>query len=265
MPIQFGNNNIKLDGISEVYVGSNKVYSSTPPPYDPINDYFWVENTKSSDVLCEFQLVRTFTNNSWASLTFCYSSTVLVKYSTNKTNWTTAQQPFTDTTFFRITIPANTKYYLKSDTSSQITDYSSYSSTYGGKAYIQAWGGYANYGTAGNANFATVFRPNTSSDKAYIKLGGNIRTIIGLSDSGVGSTTSMSYNRTTYNRGNNYVSTRSWLGPGTSVASDWDMYNLKNGLYFQYIKDASQLYIGSVDYNPDFLDCASDFVGPIYT
>lgn len=265
MPVKLGNNNITFSGISEIYVGSNKVYSAAPPPYDPINDYFWVENTKSSDVLCEFQLVKTFTNSSWASLTCSYSRTVIVKYSTNKTNWSSTMLPYQDATFFRITIPANTRYYFKSDISSQTTNYSSYSSTYGGRAYIDAWGAYVNYGTAGTANFATVFRPNNSSDKEYIKLGGNIRTIIGSSDRGVGSTASMSYNRTTYNKGNNYVSVRSWLGPGTSVASDWDMSNLKNGLYFQYIKDASQLYIGSVDYRPDFLNCASDFVGPIYT
>jgi hypothetical protein len=236
-------------------------------PYNPINDYFWVENTKSSNVLCEFMLVRTLMSSSWTSLTCSYSSTVVVKYSTNKTNWSSTMLPFQDATFFRITIPANTRYYFKSDMSSETTDYSSFSSTYGGNAYIDAWGAYANYGTSGTANFATVFRPNNSSDKAYIKLGGNIRTIIGLSDRGVGSTASMSYNRTTYSKGNSYVSVRSWLGPGTSVKNDWDTatHNLKNGLYFQYIKDASQLYIGSVDYRPDFLNCASDFVGPIYT
>ena len=64
-----------------------------------------------------------------------------------------------------------------------------------------------------------------------------------------------------------YDTLENWedANPVLSVANDWDMSNLKNGLYFQYIKDASQLYIGSVDYNPDFLNCASDFVGPIYT
>ena len=232
-------------------------------PYNPINDYFWVENTKSSSVVCEFFLMRTYCSSTWGSLTYYYS--INVKYSTNKTSWSTAQKPFTDATFIRITIPANTRYYFKSDTAKQATNSSSFNYTYGGTAEIEAWGACTQYGNSASASFSTVFRPNNSSDKAYIKLGGNIRTIIGLSDSGVGSTTSMSYERNSYNAGSYYTGTRSWLGTGTSLGNSWENNKLKSGLYFQYIKDASQLYIGSVDYKPDFLDCASDFVGPIYT
>lgn len=261
MPVKFGNNNITFSGISEIYVGSNKVYSAAPP-YNPINDYFWVENTSNESKRVCFNLVNVYRGSSWSSLQARFDSGTLY-YSTDKTNWTYISTD-TYTTMIYLTVPANTKYYLYISWSYYGTTYDSFSPTYGGTAWIGGWGSWVCWSNSYTGRFSTAFRAENSSDNNVFAIGGNIRTITGGRQSGVSTTSQYKYVRTYYNHHNDDISVRYWTGLGKSTDNVISNKS-QSGLYFQYIKDASQLYIGATDVKPDFLNSGPNFVGPIYT
>ena len=86
MAVYLGNNKLTFDGISEIYVGSNKVYSATPPgpPIidNPVNEYFCVYSANSFTI--RFEKIQTAGG---ASANLNYDNLKL-KYSTDKTTWT---------------------------------------------------------------------------------------------------------------------------------------------------------------------------------
>ncbi|MEE3439927.1 hypothetical protein [Ruminococcus sp.] len=86
MAVYLGNNKLTFDGISEIYVGSNKVYSATPPgpPIidNPVNEYFCVYSANSFTI--RFEKIQT-AGGANANLNY---DNLKLKYSTNKTNWT---------------------------------------------------------------------------------------------------------------------------------------------------------------------------------
>lgn len=258
MPIQFGNNNIKLDGISEVYVGSNKVYSSTPP-YDPINDYFWIENRKSSSDTIRFTFITNLTSSKF-SPTVANDVYDFFYYSTDKSTWTAHRGT-------NLTIPANTRYYFYSNRSEGFNQQSGYVSSGIAYPYFKSFSGlmaaakingsfqpalYANLGFGGNAssNFA---------------IGGNIRTLLGKGKRGVGDTsliergskqslTVSSYNECVY---------VGYTALGTASTS-FPNYSNDIGLFFTGITDAGNLYVGNSDHEAEF-SLITPTALPIYT
>lgn len=259
MAVYLGNNKLTFDGISEIYVGSNKVYSSGPIDYS--TEYFWVENTSNESKRVCFSLQNVYKSTSWNSLQARYGSGTLY-YSTDKTTWSTIS--ISSTTIIYLTVPANTKYYLYTGWTYYGTSHSTFSGTYGGTANINGWGAYVLWSNNYTGRFSTAFRAESSSDNDVFAIGGNIRTMTGGGQAGVSNTSQYGYERTSYNYNNNYTSVRYWTGLGKST----DLFvsgQSQCGLYFQYIKDASQLYIGATDVVPDFLNSGPNFVGPIYT
>ena len=261
MAVYLGNDKLTFDGISEIYVGSNKVYSSAQP-YDPINDYFWVENTSNASKQVCFDLMTVYKSTSWSSVQEIYGSGTLY-YSTDKTTWS-----YISTDTYRrisLTVPAKTRYYLYVSWTTYGTTRSSFDYTYGGTANIYGWGAWINWGNYASGRCSSVFKPvNNASDNDVFAIGGNIRTITGRGQNGVSSTTQTYYDRSSYSGGNYDTNVRYWTGLGKSTKSVISNQS-QSGLYFQYIKDASQLYIGATDVRPDFLNSGPNFVGPIYT
>ena len=231
-------------------------------PYDPINDYFWVENTSNASKQVCFSLLEVYKSDPWSSLQEIYGSGTLY-YSTNKTSWSTISTN-TYGTIIYLTVPAKTRYYLYMSWSTYGSTYSSFDYTYGGTANIYGWGAYISWSNNATGRCSSVFKPVNSSDNDVFAIGGNIRTITGSGQSGVSSTTQNYYDRSYYYKANSYTNVRYWTGLGKSTDSVISNQS-QSGLYFQYIKDASKLYIGSTDVRPDFLNSGPNFVGPIYT
>ena len=233
-------------------------------PYNPIDDYFWIENITDSAITIYLQAVLAYANTSRLSSIFSDQSDYpSVQWSTNKTTWTDASKINGRRQF---SVPAKTKYYLRntSGTSKGSTYY------YGGNPSTSpitmtqyGWGAflYNSYSSYYETKMSTSFSPSVAHS---IKVGGNIRTILGYGDSGVNSTAALSYTRSYYNKGSSYVSERYWAGLGKQTTTGGTSTS-GSGLYFSGIKDASQLYIGTTDVRPDFVNTPSDFVGPIYT
>ena len=230
-------------------------------PYNPIDDYFWVENTSNASKQVCFDLMTVYKSDSWSSLQEIYGSGTLY-YSTDKTTWSN----ISTNTYRRIslTVPAKTRYYLYVSWSTYGSTYSSFDYTYGGTANIYGWGAWISWGNLATGRCSSVFKPVNSSDNNVFAIGGNIRTITGSGQNGVSSTTQTYYDRTSYYKASSYTNVRYWTGLGKSTDSVISNRS-QSGLYFQYIKDASQLYIGSTDVRPDFLNSGPNFVGPIYT
>ena len=100
MPVKLGNNNLTFSGISEIYVGSNKVYSSA---IDYSTEYFFVENlTNSSNTLTIKETVPSGASR---------PTSLTIYRSTDKTTWTSMGN--TSTAGITYSIPANSKVYLK--------------------------------------------------------------------------------------------------------------------------------------------------------
>ena len=230
-------------------------------PYNPINDYFWVENITDSSITVSIGGGEAYIEraNLYGQLSDSYPK---VQYSTDKTTWSGGSG---GTRSF--TVPAKTRLYLRS-----VSGMTTGSSTYyyfgnpsSGPIWmsVYGWGAilYNSYSFYYLTLFSSVLSPSVNHS---ITVGGNIRTILGYADSGVGNTTGLSYTRSYYNKGNSYCSERYWNGLGKETATG-STSNAQSGLYFSGIKDASQLYIGTTDVRPDFVNTPSDFVGPIYT
>lgn len=163
MAVYLGNNKITFDGISEIYVGSNKVYSATPPgpPVidNPVNEYFCVYSANSFTI--SFEKVQT-TAGSTATLNY---NNLKLKYSTNKTNWTEVSAAH------GFNFNGGTLYYIYTSsadvgTTTSSTDLGMSSASWGQVCSAPAYG-YYSY-TCTRMNF---------SGTSTIYLMGNIRTI----------------------------------------------------------------------------------------
>ena len=250
-------------GTASWTTGTNGIPSGWSVDVDPINDYFWVENTSNASKQVCFSLLEVYKSDPWSSLQEIYGSGTLY-YSTNKTSWSTISTN-TYGTIIYLTVPAKTRYYLYMSWSTYGSTYSSFDYTHGGTANIYGWGAWIIWGNyAGVGRCSSVFKPVNASDNDVFAIGGNIRTITGNGQNGVSSTTQNNYERSTYYKASSYTNVRYWTGLGKSTDSVISTKS-QSGLYFQYIKDASQLYIGATDVRPDFLNSGPNFVGPIYT
>ena len=110
MPVKLGNNNLTFSGISEIYVGSNKVYSAAPPSLTLDQVPFYIYNSGTSAITVPF--VRVIASNNKSNTLELRPSTTAwtggVKYSTNMTNWTL-------TTSANISIPAKTRMFFAAE------------------------------------------------------------------------------------------------------------------------------------------------------
>lgn len=110
MAVYLGNNKITFDGISEIYVGSNKVYSAATPPLTLDQVPFYIYNPGTSAITVPF--VRVIASNSKSSTLTADPSTTAwtggVKYSTDMTNWTS-------TSSANINIPAKTRMFFAAE------------------------------------------------------------------------------------------------------------------------------------------------------
>ena len=110
MPVKLGNNNLTFSGISEIYVGSNKVYSAATPSLTLDQVPFYIYNSGTSAITVPF--VRVIASNDKSNVLELSPSTTAwtggVKYSTNMTNWTL-------TTSANISIPAKTRMFFAAE------------------------------------------------------------------------------------------------------------------------------------------------------
>ena len=242
MPVKLGNNNLTFSGISEIYVGSNKVYSATPPgpPIidNPVNEYFCVYSAKSFTI--SFEKVQTA---SGASGNLNYNNLKL-KYSTNKTTWTevSAAQGFN--------FNGGTLYYIYTSsadvgTTSSSTDLGLQSASWGQVCSAPAYG-YYSY-TSTRMNF---------SGTSTIYLMGNIRTIAQGDqatpyNSYVGSKTKIDYVRRSVSTSDYYIyySRACGLGASTYQHSSSPYSLIARGIFnlrgtSNSIIDINNLFIG---------------------
>ena len=163
MAVYLGNNKLTFDGISEIYVGSNKVYSAAPPgpPIidNPVNEYFCVYSANSFTI--RFEKIQTA---SGANGNLNYNNLKL-KYSTDKTNWTevSATQGFN--------FNGGTIYYIY--TSSAEVGTTASSSNLG--LTSAAWGQVCSAPAYGYYSYTSTRMKFSGTSTIYLM--GNIRTI----------------------------------------------------------------------------------------
>ena len=83
MPVKLGNNNLTFSGISEIYVGSNKVYSSTPQ--EDINWSLPLHITNSNNVAINFGYYHLY-NRGGSGRSGSWTNSI--EYSFNNSTWT---------------------------------------------------------------------------------------------------------------------------------------------------------------------------------
>jgi len=228
-------------------------------PYNPINDYFWIENRKSSSDTIQFTIITNLTNSKFHP-TIAGDVEDFFYYSTDKSTWTSH-------TGTNLTIPANTRYYFYSNRSEGYNQQNGYVSSGIAFAYFKSFSGlmaaakingsfqptlYANLGFGGNAssNFA---------------IGGNIRTLLGKGTGGVGDTSLIERGRkqSLAVQSSNECKYVGYTALGTSSTS-FSNYSNDIGLFFTGITDAGNLYIGNSDHEAEF-SLITPTTLPIYT
>ena len=163
MAVYLGNNKLTFDGISEIYVGSNKVYSATPPgpPIidNPVNEYFCVYSANSFTI--RFEKIQT-AGGANANLNY---DNLKLKYSTDKTNWTevSATQGFN--------FNGGTLYYIYTS-SAQVGTFVHDSSLSWSSA---AWGQVCSAPAYGYYSYTSTKMKFSGTSTIYLM--GNIRTI----------------------------------------------------------------------------------------
>lgn len=275
MPIQFGNNNIKLDGISEVYVGSNKVYSASvpgPPIIEsPKDEYFCVWGDQDFKITISKNRASNYGNINWDPAT-----NARVKYSTDKSSWSDFSYVSGNIDYFEQTFSANTLYYIYTVGMRRVSIYSN-------NGYYRdcGWGGaargpYSDQDGHVEAIFQVDSIDTTKNTTVYLQ--GNLRTLANASsadgNTALGSNTQ--YTLVNYSINHQYYTDICYacncgIGTGRTTAYGTTKYVFAGGI--QYIRgvkytansticylDVSNLWLGaynSSDISPNTIFPAS--------
>lgn len=255
-------NNLFIGDHEELSYPSFTYATGTPytPPYDPINDYFWIENRKSSSDTIRFTFIAKPTSSNF-SPTISTNISDFFYYSTDKSTWT----PHNAT---NLTIPANTRYYFYSNRKEGPSQKAG--SVSSGKAYpyFDSFGG-LNAAAKINGSFQNPslfanlgFGGNASSNLA---IGGNIRTLLGKGKGGVGNT-SLIERGSKYSLSVSSYNECAYIGYTALGTSSTSFSNSQRdlGLFFTGITDAGNLYIGNSDHEAEF-SLITPTTLPIYT
>ena len=243
MPIKLGNNNITFSGISEIYVGSNKVYSATTPSLTLDQVPFYIDNPGTSAITVPF--VRVIASNNKSNKIYISPSTTAwtggVKYSTNMTNWTL-------TTSANISIPAKTRMFFAAENPE--TD------TYCGNSY---------YSSGYSTSFSTTIQCRmVNFNSLTCSVGGNVLSLYyGTNFNNKTMSSTLSYQKSgTPNTWTYNPSTTSAVGYGIPLAcGDWANFGgllLGCGRFYStYVSMDLNLNTRNVDYSNLYLPFAA--------